>query len=73
MREKLELYSVKMLQESPPVEMPSSYSSSPVVPPPLAATCPGPAVKISPSAAECRSELEEFRSLLLLCNVASDS
>lgn len=68
----MELHSVKMLQESSPAEMPS-YSFLTAASPPLAVTFPRPAEKVPPSVATCPSELEEFWSLLQLCNVAGDS
>lgn len=68
----MELHSLNMLQELPPPET-ASYSFSTVASPPLAVSGPRPAEKICPSAAACCSKLEEFWSLLQLCNVADDS
>lgn len=71
----MELHSVKMLQVLSPAETPS-YSSSTAGSPPLAATRPTPAEKISSSSSAvlpCRSGLEGFWSLPQLCNVAGDS
>lgn len=71
----MELHSVKMLQVLSPAETPS-YSPSTAGSPPLAATRPTPAEKISLSSSAAlprRSGLEGFWSLPQLCNVAGDS
>lgn len=73
----MELHSVKMLQVLSPAETPS-YSPSTAGSPPLAATRPTPAEKISSSSSSSaalprRSGLEGFWSLPQLCNVAGDS